>query len=324
METNMSAPAPATANASAPATEAGAQPTQSQESKGQGQSQGQKPAAKAPAAPEKASAGKAELFDVKVDGKIVKMTRDELVQYASAGHAADRRFKEAAQMRKQAETVIGKLRDPEQVISALMDPSLGLSKDQIRVKFEEWYAKEFIEPESLSPQEKKLREAESKLKKYEEEEKKREEQKLKEQQESLTSQAREELQTQIIEALDSSGLPKTNFTIRRLAHWIQRNNANGFDAPTEVLVNQVRSEMNTSLRELVEASDGDVLIKLLGDNIIQKLRKYDLEQLRRSRQNPAPAQTETQEDATTTKSDRPPTSAEVNERIRQLQRTGRY
>lgn len=298
---------------SAPATQAGSSPVIQQEAP---QAQAAEPKA------DKAPAVKPEIFEVKIDGKVLKMTRDEMIQHASMGHAADKRFKEAAQLRKQAEAVIGRLRDPKQVISALQDPALGLSKDQIREQFEEWYASEFIEPESLSPEQKKLKEAETKLKKYQDEEKQREEQKLKDQQESMTAKAREEVQGQIIEALETSSLPKTNFTIRRLAYWIQRNNANGFNAPTEVLVGQVKNEITSSLRDLVEASDGDVLIKLLGDNVIQKLRKYDLEQLRKLRNGPTPPVQE--HEPAEPKSDRPLTSAEVNQRLRELQRTGQY
>jgi hypothetical protein len=266
---------------------------------------------------------KPELFEVKVDGKVIKMTRDELIQHASMGHAADRRFKEAAQMRKQAEAVIGKFRDPKQVIAALQDPALGLSKDQIREQFEEWYAKEFIEAEQLTPEQKKLREAEEKLRKYEEDEKQREQEKIKAQQEAMTAEAREQVQKQIIAALEESGLPKTNFTLRRLAFWMARNNAMGFEATPAQLATQVRNEFNTSMRDMVEAADGDVLISLLGDNVIKKLRKYDLEQLRKLRQ-PQGGSVPIESESNEPKRDRPLTSAEVQDRIRAMQRTGRY
>jgi hypothetical protein len=312
----MTAAAPATAPTSAPTT---------------APETGQIPAAKTETTPnpsgapakDKPTPAEKKHWEVKVNGKVKRMSEEELLARATEADAAQERFREAAQLRKQAEALIGRLRDPHQVIDALMDPSLGLNKNQIRERFEEWYSKEFIETENLTEEQKKLRDAESRLKKYETEEKQRADQKIKDQQESLTAQARDQIQNQIVEALETSGLPKTNFTIRRLAYWMNRNNANGFEAPTEVLVNQVRNEINTSIRDLVEASDGDVLVRLLGDDVIQKLRKYDLEQLRKLRGNgqqppaedtPAPVQ----------RNGRAPTSAEVDQRIRTLQRTGRY
>jgi hypothetical protein len=305
---------------SAPMTEAGASPVVQEQSGNLAQTT-KKEAQATKAEPAKPSSSAPELFEVKIDGKVVRMTRDELIQNASLGHAADRRFKEAAQLRKQAESVIGKLRDPKQVISALQDPALGLTKDQIREQFEEWYAAEFIEPEKLSPTERELKEAKARLEKYAEQEKKLAEQKENDEQEAMTAKAREELQSQIIDALETSGLPKTNFTIRRLAYWIQRNNANGFDAPTDVLVSQVRNEFNSTIRDMVEASDGEVLIKLLGDSIIQKIRKHDLDQLKKMRGGSQPAQPQAPEEKTD-KHGRPPTYSDVNKRIRELQRNG--
>ncbi len=313
------APAPAAPSSSSAAINtprAGAAPSAEAGSPAQGAAGGATGTPPAPSEPPKT-------WKQKINGKERVFTEQELLDRASQAEAAQQRFEEAAKMRKQAESVIGRLRDPDQVIEALLDPALGLSKDQIRAKFEDWYSKEFIEPEQLTPEQKKLREAEAKLQKYAQEEKDREAQKQRDQQEAMTAKARGEIQAQIIEALQTGGLPKTNFTLRRLAYWMQRNHANGFDAPTSVLVSQVRNEFNTSLRDMVEASDGEALIKLLGDGLVQKIRKYDLDQLRKLRNggNPAPpAETAPPEQSR----GRAPTSAEVNDRIRQLQRTGKY
>ena len=316
-EVAAAAPVASTPAPSAPPTEAGSSPV----IKPGAQEAPKADSGAEPKAPAKAQPPKQ--YDVKVNGKVVKMSEEEALQYASLGHVSIQRFQEAAQMKKQAESLIGKLKDPKQAIAVLQDPSLGLSKDQIREAFEEWYAKEFIEPESLSPAEKRLREAEAKLQKYADDEKAREEKTQREAQEAMTAKAREEVQGQIIEALETGSLPKTNFTIRRLAYWIQRNTANGFNATTEQLVGQVRNEFNTSMRDMVESADGETLIKLLGDNLIQKLRKYDLEQLRKLRGQGTPQPTEDTTPAPQ-RSERPLTSSEVTQRIRQMQKTGRY
>lgn len=307
--------AAATTDASAAATQGSAGATQ--ESQGNSGAKTPNPAAAAKPA-------QAKVFEVKINGKVQRFTEEQMIARVSQEEAADQRFKEAAQMRKQNEALLGRFKDPNKAIEALMDPALGLSKDQIREAFEGWYAKEFLETENLSPAEKRAREAEAKLKKYEEDEKGREEQKRKDEQEAMTSKAREEVQGQIIEALESSDLPKTNFTIRRLAYWIQRNNANKFDAPTSVLVAQVRNEFNSSMRDMVAASDGETLIKLLGEDLVQKLRKYDLEQLRKTRGGGTPPPADTGGSPPAQKNERAPTSAEVTARIRELQKTGRY
>lgn len=278
-------------------------------------------AATAPAAPAKLAPAK--VWELKVNGKPQKFTEEQLLARASQSEAADQKFQEAAQMRKQNEAALGRLKDPAQFIEALQDPALGLTKEQIREAMEAWYSREFIEPEKLSPAEKKLREAEEKLKKYDKENQDREAQKLKDQQEAQTAQARGQIQAQIIEALESSDLPRTNFTIRRLAYWMNRNNDMGYNAPISALVERVRNDYNTNLREMVQSSDGETLIKLLGNDIVTKLRKYDLEQLRKTRGGGAPIP---QADPAAPKpsEERAPTSADVNRKIRELQKTGRY
>lgn len=310
---------PATPAAPMPPTQAGSSPVKPAQPTGQDPSNTdpKAPAEKPPSAPPKK-------FKVKVNGKEREFTEDELLQRASLAEAAQERFNEAAKLRRQAEQVIGKLRDPKQVMTVLQDPALGLSKDAIRAQFEEWYAKEFIETEKLTPEQKKIREQQAELEKYKQRDKETEEQKLKAQQEAMTAQAREQVQTQIIEALETGGLPKTNFTIRRLAYWMQRNHANGFDAPVSLVVSQVKSEMETTLRDLVQASDGEVLVKLLGDGVIQKLRKYDLEQLRKLRDGGAPVEREVPISVDERGDDRPPTQADVQARLREMQKTGRY
>jgi hypothetical protein len=307
----------APAQSSAPLTQAGSSPVIDN------QGSSPDPAASRAGTQAPAQAAKAEAYEIKFNGKTVKLTKDELLQHASLGLASDERFREGANLKRQAETVIGKLKDPKGVIAALQDPALGLSKDQIKAAFEEWYAREYIDPEQMTPEQIKLRQAEERLKKYEEDEKSREEKKRQEHLDSLTTQAREEIQNQIIEALNTGALPKTNFTMRRLAYWIERNNANNFNAPTAVLVAQVKKDFDSTLREMAQASDGDVLVKLMGDEIIKKIRKYDLDQLKAAREkrnapinpsSPAPTQQESNRAE----------PVDVSARLRELQRTGRF
>ncbi len=266
-------------------------------------------------------------YEVKVNGKIRKYSEEEMVARARMADAADERFNEAAQIRKQAEGLVGRIRTPEQMMEALLDPALGLTKDQVRAQFEAWYEREFIEPEKLTEDQKKLRAAEAQIKKYAEQEKDQKTARDQAERDQLTVQARGEIQKQIIEALETNSLPKTNFTVRRLAYWIQRNQENGFNAPTSLLVSQVRNEFNASIRDMVESSDGEALVQLLGDGIIQKLRKYDLDQLRKLRgSGTPPAETDTTPAGTGGANDRKEklTSSEVTARLRNLQRTGRY
>lgn len=302
---------PSSSSSSLPPTQAGMQPQKTD-----------------PVNNTQAPQGKPELYEVRANNKTLKLTLDELRQRASLATAADERFQSAAKMMKQVEGLTSKLKNPDQVIQALMDPSLGLSKEQVRSSFEKWYASEFIDAEQnkdgtpLTPEQRELREYKAKVQAFEEEKKKLAEQDVTRQREEMVAQSREELQKTLIDALETGKLPKTNFTLRRLAYWVERNQQNGFDAPIDVLVGQVKNEAKY-LREMAEASEGEQLVELLGDTILKKLRSYDLEQLRKMRATPQQDTRQIQTQATPQRTEKI-SSSEVNRRLKNLQKTGRY
>jgi hypothetical protein len=220
------------------------------------------------------------LFDVTIDGKVHKMTESELIREASLGRGAEKRFDEASQMRRQAEQLLGRLRDPKEAIKLLNDPQLGLDKNQIREAFEEWYSENVIKPSEMSPEQRKLHEANQRLAEYEKREQERKQKEEHEQMARMDAETAQKLQKEIIELADSSGLPKTRFTISRIAHWMRVNEAKELNAPKELILEQVRKEMRDVVGSLTEASEGEMLIKILGEGTIKKLRAYDLAQIR--------------------------------------------
>lgn len=266
----------------------------------------------------------AELYDVKIDGKSYKMTLEELKSHASMSSAAQKRFADAAQIKKQSEGLISKFKGSP--MEALLDPALGYTKDQIRTIMEDWYTKEFIEPTKLTPEQLRLRDAEARVKKYEEQEKAQKARDDAANMEKLTSHQRESLQKDIIDALDKSNLPKTKYTVGRMAYWMQKNIENNFDAPMSVIVKQVQREQDSVMQSLVNASDGDALIGLLGEETVNKIRKYDLARLMPKINPPTPVAQERAPSSTPSKSkeDDKTSMASVSKNMRRLIRTGNF
>ncbi len=221
------------------------------------------------------------LYDVKVNNKVVKMTEQELVLHASKSHAADSRFNEAAKMREQHQRFQEQVK--KNAIQALMDPELGLTKDQIREQFESWYNDEFIETEKLSPDQKRAKDLEAQIKKYEEKEKAELEKKAADEEEVSLGKEREYYQGQIIDAMEKSGLPKTEDNAKRMAFYMRQNLKNGWDAPIEMIVQQVKNDQKSWGSNLTEHSTVEQMIEVLGEGVIQKINQHYLNQLRESR-----------------------------------------
>ena len=236
--------------------------------------------------PTKPDVAQPEMFEIKVNGRTTKVDRAELIRRAQMSDSAHEKYNEAAQLNKKAQAIIDNAKSNP--MKALMDPELGLSKLQIQTALEEWYHENVIQEETLSPEQKRLRDAESKLKKYELDEQSRNDKEENEQREKLTNQEKEYLQNQIVQALDGSGLPKTKFIAGRVAFYMRENLLNGWDAPVEMIIDQVKKERQSLMSDITDASDPETLIALLGEGVVNKIRKYDLEQLRAKRGTPPP------------------------------------
>ncbi len=261
-----------------------------------------------------------ESFDVKVNGKVVKMTRQELIDNASMSSAANEKFNEAAKMRKEYESFLKTVK--ESPLKALTDPRLGLTKEQVRAKMEEWYHKEFIIPEGMTEEQKRLAAAEERLKTYEEQEAAQKRQTEEQELAKLTATQTEYLQNQIIEAMEASGLPKTKFIVSRMAFYMRQNMQQGWEAPTSLIVQQVKREQQDLIGGQVKELDAPGLIALFGEDVINKIRAHDLKQLRERRANP-PVQTAGGVAANPSGGTGKIPYSEVNKRLRDM-RTGKF
>lgn len=206
---------------------------------------------------------------VKVDGKESEVDEDEIVRDYQKFRAADKKFQEAAKLRKDAEALIDLLKnDP---VKALEHPSIGKNFKELA----ENYLIEQLKREQMTPEQRELMEARQKLEQFEkaqqEQQKQFEEQKMAE----LANHYEQEYQKSIIDALQNSGLPKTNVTVRRMAYYMHRALEQGYEVSAKDVVSLVKKDYHREIQELLGAADGDILEGLLGD-VSKKLRKMDV------------------------------------------------
>jgi hypothetical protein len=223
---------------------------------------------------------------VSVDGKKLRVSLEDLKREYTLKQASFSRFEEAANMRKQADEVLGRLKDPNKALELLTDPKYGLSEDQVRSAFEKWYTDRVITRAEMTPEQRELSDAKARLKAYEEQEAKKAQDAQSEQEKQKDSQLVQQLQTEILQTLEESKLPKTKFTMNRIAYWTRVNEAKGLNAPRELIIGQVKKEMREVVSTLLESSDGDMLFDVLGPNTVKKVRSHDLARIRAQRTAP--------------------------------------
>ena len=242
---------------------------------------------------------KPEMFDVKVNGKMVRMTKDDLIKKAALADGAFERFEQAAAKERQVNAILAKAKSNP--IGSLMEA--GLTKDEAREAFEAWYSSEYIEPETLTKEQRDLKAAQDELKRYKEQEKAWRERKQAEQEEAEVNTHRELLQKQIIDAMEEHGMPKgaKKFAMSRIAFYMKQARDKGFDAPMDLIVQQVKQERDYLIQDIPEDANYQTLVDLYGETVVKRIISEHLKHIRTLRGKAAPAVSEVKPTETTTK-----------------------
>lgn len=212
----------------------------------------------------------AKKYKVKVDGEELEVDESELLTGYQTRKAADKKFREAAQYRKQAEEFISMLKaDPVKVLS---HPSIG---HDMRKLAEEYLVSQ-LQEEALSPEQRELKEAKRKLQEYEEQEKRKKQEEEQTQLEKLQSHYAEEYTNKITQALEASTLPKTPMTIKRMAYYLHRGLEMGIPVDVKDAAELVKQDYIEEQKNLFGALDEDTLVTLLDKGVLDKIRKAEL------------------------------------------------
>lgn len=260
--------------------------------------------------------------EYKINGKMVKMSQREADDYVSMSYAAQERFNEAAKMRKEVES--REQNYAKNPIQAMIDycKKAGFNDEQTRQAIEDHYSKQYIEPETLSKEERALREREEKVKNWEKDQKERQLTQQQQQERKMTDDQIQNVTHEITSALDSAQLPKNNkFLVQRMAFYMHQNNQNGWNAPKEMILKQVVNEHKGIVGGFLTEATMDQILNYAGQEFIDKVLKYSLDKHRESRNKLQEPFVNDRENVpqNTGKID----MSEVNRRLRDM-RTGKY
>lgn len=166
----------------------------------------------------------AETFKLKVDGEEIELTKEQAIARLQKSEAAELRIKEATEIKKQAGEFINFFKkNPIEALNRVGVDFDKLAEDRIYEK---------LQYNAMSEQERKahdtakaLKDKETELSKYKEAEEKAAKEAQaraeKERIEKATNEARTVLERQFIQAMESSGLPNTKYTVTRMALYMK-------------------------------------------------------------------------------------------------------
>lgn len=227
-------------------------------------------------APETKVQEAARKFKLKVDGKDEEYSEADAIRLAQLGRASDKRFQEASQMKKQAEEFLSMLKTPEGLKQIAKNPAVNLD---LR-KFAEDLLVEEMKKEQLTPEQRRIEELQQQLREHETQKQSLETQRQQAEQKALEDHYAQDFDQKITKAIESGGLPKTPETVKRMVKYMSNALENGIDIEPENVIQLVKQDYSRIMNDVCQQFEGEELIKILGDQITNKIRKFDLAKLK--------------------------------------------
>lgn len=221
----------------------------------------------------------AKKYKVKVDGQDLEVEEAELLRGYSHQRAANKQLQEGKAAKAQAEDFVKMMRDPEK----FFEVAAKLGHDP-RLLAEKFVASQ-LEEEYMDPRDKELRDTKKKLKAFDDMEAAQKAAVEHERNETLKQKYAADYTKQFTEALQDSGLPATKPMVAEMAKYIARAAGIGFQMTAKEASQLVKEDVLTAHRRLIGDSDGEMLIKLLGEDTANKVRKWDTSRLKSPEQN---------------------------------------
>lgn len=235
-----------------------------------------KPGTQAPAKPEPGAApptpAEVKKLKLKIDGKDVELPESEVIARAQRESSSAKRFQDASDLSRKAQEIIKQADE---------DPQGFFSKRGKNIR--EWaenFLMEELKREQMSPEQKKAHENEEKLRVFEKERKDAADKKLRDEQDEVRKKHHDRYDGLFQEALAKAGLPKTAFTVKRMAELQLVNLKKKLDLTADQLVKVVREDYIAEQKSLFGAMEGDQMLELLGPDIIKKLSKAQISKLK--------------------------------------------
>jgi hypothetical protein len=206
----------------------------------------------------------------KIKLKDKEYTQDELIKEFDTLREGSSKLQE---LQQQAEQLVELLKtDPGRILG-----KIGANREAI----EKWYYETHIAPEMLTPEQRQAKADSEELAQYRAQNQQLEQERAERQQQELKSKYQKEFTDRINEALDTAGLPKTDWTLQRAANYLKQGyQAGNKEISAADAVNQVKQDWIELQKSVVSKMSPEELANHLGEDTLSKLRARDVEQFK--------------------------------------------
>lgn len=224
--------------------------------------------------------------------ELIDLSDDEFqkLNAVQASRAAQKAFREAAQMRKEAAELRRNLEIARSQVAqnpmALFE-ALGIPEDQV-LQFAQQQTinklSETIDPSTgqpYTPEQQRIIALQKQLDQKQQAEARQKQQAEQAEFEQLKDVMRQDIDRKFTAALQETGLPPTPYTMMRLANMMQDA---GPDVDPQQLAPLVLEDMVNEVRHTIYSMPIDVAIEILGNDFVNALRKHDIEVARKGKE----------------------------------------
>jgi len=203
----------------------------------------------------------------KVNGQEIEVSEEEILRDYQKYKAADANLKEAATLKKQLEGFVSYLKEnPKEGLKQLgIDPR----------KFSEDTLMAFLEDEMMDPKDKELKTTKARVEELERKEKAEADREKEAEMAQLEKHYADDYSNKIIAALEAEKIPRTAFTVRRMASYMSEGLKRGVDLSPSDVSKQVKKDYSEDYSTIFMGMTPEEIVSVFGDDLIKKIRKYD-------------------------------------------------
>jgi hypothetical protein len=215
-------------------------------------------------------------YKLKVDGKEEEWegTDEDIQRELQLAKKARKEIQTSSELKKELAQFLQMLKtDPR---SVLADPSIGVDLKA----FAQQIINEQIEEELKSPEQREKEKLERELEELRKFHKEQEEARRTDEYNRLVQKTEQELEEQVASALETSGLPKTPYILKRMSDVMLSGLENDKEVSPKQALAIVRREMHKDLKDMFSVSPEDLIEELIGSDNIKRLNKRQLAKIK--------------------------------------------
>lgn len=214
---------------------------------------------------------------LEIDGEEIEYDasdKEKLARDLAHGLKSDKRYKEAKRLKNQALDLVNKIiSNPEEVLT---HPSLKEQGFDFREVAEKFLYSE-LQKERMTEQERRAHDNEIELNKIRAERELQQKTAAQRQAEARQEQIRTSFTEQIITAIENSGLPKTPWSMAKIAEHMKVAIKKGYkDVTAEDVAPLVANDLREMSKQYIASLKDDQLAEALGKDVAEKLRKQNI------------------------------------------------